>query len=110
MSAPTSAPTTTPPRSKWPTRLGFLAFVLFMAVIGIGVVFTHGSSGTETITATVAPNSTTAAKLMQTILPTVATPTPDGVVEIYVTGAVNAPGVYRLLAGERVSDAIQAAG
>lgn len=37
-------------------------------------------------------------------------PTADGVIKVYVTGAVAQPGVYRLQAGDRYADALAAAG
>ncbi len=44
-------------------------------------------------------------------LPEAATPTPnDGRVKVYVAGAVQRPGVYNVRAGDRVADAVEAAG
>jgi competence protein ComEA len=43
-------------------------------------------------------------------LPEAATPTPgDGQLKVYVTGAVQRPGVYSIRPGDRVADAIEAA-
>ncbi len=66
------------------------------------------------------PPPSEAALPRATAVPTVAVPTiappatptarPDGAITVHVAGAVIAPGVYRLDSGDRVLDAIEAAG
>lgn len=71
--------------------LGLLAAVLLS---GAGFLFYRQSQGSPPL---------------EILLPT-ATPPPSKEIKVYVTGAVQQPGVYPLKVGDRVEEAIRAAG
>lgn len=54
---------------------------------------------------------TDAAGVVEVRLPAAATPSPaDGLMKVYIAGAVQRPGVYPVRPGDRLADAIEAAG
>ncbi|MEI7556233.1 ComEA family DNA-binding protein [Candidatus Chlorohelix sp.] len=75
--------------------------VLIMMAIGIGILFT---SKTDTQIRAANKQITQPADSSYTDSPL------DGVIKVHVAGAVHYPGVYQLKAGDRVEDAINAAG
>ena len=84
----------------------YILLALFIAVLSAAVALLvvqnrSGSPGVEVLlpTATITPTAT--------IMPT-ATPAPD--LKVYVSGAVAMPGVYAMEEGDRLADAIEAAG
>ena len=72
-----------------------LILIAFAVTIGIGML--RGVSGTQEVTAASSPLAMTAAP-------------PQAGLYVHVAGAVRAPGLYRLAAGDRVADAIARAG
>ena len=78
-----------------------LVLLLAIAVVGMALVITV----LVTTTRSSQPNA------VQILPSEPATPTPsDGQMKVYVAGAVQRPGVYSVRAGDRVADAIEAAG
>jgi len=74
---------------------------LLMLAIGIGIFFTSKTDtqirvANKQVTQTAEPNNSNSPS--------------DGVIKVHIVGAVLNPGVYQLKAGDRVEDAINAAG
>lgn len=72
-----------------------LVLLAFAVTIGIGMV--RGASGTQVVSTASSPGVTMAGP-------------PEAGLFVHVAGAVRAPGLYRLAAGDRVADAIARAG
>ena len=86
-----------------------ILLALFIAALSVGIALLvvqsrPGSPGVEILlpTATTMPTAT--------MVPT-ATPAPDlPVLKVYISGAIAMPGVYTMQEGDRLADAIEAAG
>lgn len=77
--------------------------VIVAAIVGWALI-RPSSPGAEAALGTLAPSSTSSAELVPTTL------VPDSPIIVHVAGSVQAPGVYRLRLGDRVVDAVTAAG
>lgn len=87
-----------------PTKVvASVAGVIVAAIVGWALI-RPSSPGAEAALGTLAPSSTSSAELVPTTLP------PDSPIIVHVAGSVQAPGVYRLRLGDRVVDAVTAAG
>ncbi|KTS65356.1 competence protein ComEA [Microbacterium testaceum] len=81
-------------------RLGVgavIALVLIVFAVTIGIGMLRGVSGTQEVSAASPPLATALAP-------------PQAGLYVHVAGAVRAPGLYRLAAGDRVADAVARAG
>ena len=81
-------------------RLGVgavIVLILLAFAITIGIGMLRGLSGTQTVSASSSPLSTAPAP-------------PAAGLYVHIAGAVRAPGLYRLAAGDRVADAVARAG
>lgn len=87
-----------------PTKVvASVAGVIVAAIVGWALI-RPSSPGAEAALGTLAPSSTSSAELVPTTL------APDSPIIVHVAGSVQAPGVYRLRLGDRVVDAVTAAG
>lgn len=87
-----------------PTKVvASVAGVIVAAIVGWALI-RPSSPGAEAALGTLAPSSTSSAELVPTTL------APDAPIIVHVAGSVQAPGVYRLRLGDRVVDAVTAAG
>ncbi|MEY3680845.1 MAG: hypothetical protein RL547_1458 [Actinomycetota bacterium] len=87
-----------------PTKVvASVAGVIVAAIVGWALI-RPSSPGAEAALGTLAPSSTSSAELVPTTL------APDAPIIVHVAGSVKAPGVYRLRLGDRVVDAVTAAG
>lgn len=77
--------------------------VIIAAVVGWALI-RPSSPGAEATLGTLAPSSSAMGDAVTTTL------TPDSPIIVHVAGSVQAPGVYRLRLGDRVVDAVTAAG
>jgi len=96
----TDTPESPPDALRARRRLGVGAVIVlilltFAVTIGIGML--RGVSGNQTVSAASSPLTTASAP-------------PAAGLYVHVAGAVRAPGLYRLEAGDRVADAIARAG
>ena len=102
-SAPSGAPAHTAPsspsRTSGPGRSWVLARYVVAPVLGAAVV---GLAGAVACQARPTASVSTMASTPK--------PTSGAMIKVHVTGAVQSPGVYELRVGDRVSEAIQAAG
>lgn len=76
-------------------------FVGFVLVVGLAIVVSQYVEKPVATIASTNQNSRTPAKV---------TPTPDGVLKVYITGEVASPGVYSVQPGDRVIDVVNVAG
>ena len=87
-----------------PTKVvASVAGVIVAALVGWALI-RPSSPGAEAALGTLAASSTSSAELVPTTL------APDSPIVVHVAGSVQAPGVYRLRLGDRVVDAVTAAG
>lgn len=89
-------------------------FIVLAIIIGAGtlvsVLAAQASKTNLTPTAVavkVTPTVKAAAVPTATVPPS---PTPDGIIKVFITGEVNKPGVYEMREGDRIIDAIGVAG
>jgi protein involved in polysaccharide export with SLBB domain len=82
-------------------RAWTLFFVGVVLVVGVAVVVSQYVEKPVATVASTNQNSRTPAKV---------TPTPDGVVKVYITGEIANPGVYSVQPGDRVIDVVNIAG
>jgi competence protein ComEA len=112
-----------PPGQSWLARLFKLLvrpvfiFIILALVVGLGALISllaatgqvSKVAAVPTVPPTVKPTPTpkAGAAPTATIAPS---PTPDGIIKIFITGEVKKPGVYEMREGDRIIDAVKAAG
>lgn len=90
-------------RSAW-----YLGVILLIFAVGIGVVVSNtNKSLLPTVPEAAAKPATTVRPTTPTVAPT---PTPDGIIKVYIVGEIQKPGVYRMELGERIDDLVKKAG
>lgn len=97
----------TSPRNKPPFSgrvLWYVGFVIIVGLVGIGALLVKTASTLETV----APAASVTNRANSTLRPV--TPTPDGIIKVYITGEVQKPGVYQVQTGDRVIDVVTMAG
>ncbi len=112
---PPPGPPTGAPGSKFNfIRPGTVIFIVFMVVMGGGILIYKFTGPVSTSQANSQNNRTQTVKPGTTIeqgrLILAPTPTADATIKVFVTGEVETPGVYTMQTGERVEDAIIKAG
>lgn len=115
MSAPVVPPPVVPPppekpKSWFQRNLFTLIFLIFMVVVGSGILITRATGfSLNAATPTAIPVKVSSA---ETPRPTRTPPPPtvDQTLKVYVTGEIQKPDVYVMRSGDRIEDAINLAG
>lgn len=92
-------------------------FIILALVIGLGALISLVAATNQaakvasapTVTPTVKPTPTLKAGVVPTVT-TAPSPTPDGIIKVFITGEVKKPGVYEMRDGDRIIDAVKKAG
>lgn len=98
-------------------------FCILAIVIGVGTLVTNlaakqpekvaavPTTAPAMVTATAKALTATTRANLASLTPTVQpTSTPDGILKVFITGAVTRPGVYEMHEGDRIIDAVKVAG
>lgn len=112
-----------PPGESWLARFFKLAarpvfiFCSVALVVGLGALISLLAATGQVGKVAAAPTSAPTAKATPTVkagaVPTATappTPTPDGIIKVFITGEVKKPGVYQMREGDRIIDAVKVAG
>jgi competence protein ComEA len=84
--------------------------IIIMALVGGGIVLTQMLGGSPPNSRLESAKVTTTPTLVITTPTPAVSPTPVPEIKVYVTGEVSKPGVYTMKSGDRVEDAVKAAG
>jgi competence protein ComEA len=119
-------PNLTPPNpsgQSWLARLFKLLvrpvfiFIILALVVGLGALISllaaTGQVGKVATAPTAPPTVKPTPTLKAGAVPTATiapSPTPDGIIKIFITGEVKKPGVYEMHEGDRIIDAVKVAG
>ena len=119
----TNLPPPNPPGQSWLARLFKLlirpvfVFIILALVVGLGALISLLAATEQATKVAAAPTASPTVKATPTLkggaVPTATiapSPTPDGVLKVFITGEVKKPGVYEMRDGDRIIDAVKAAG
>lgn len=112
-----------PPGESWLARFFKLAarpvfiFCSVALVVGLGALISLLAATGQVGKVAAAPTSAPTVKATPTVkagaVPTATispSPTPDGIIKVFITGEVKKPGVYQMHEGDRIIDAVKVAG
>jgi competence protein ComEA len=95
----------------------FVVFLILAILLGVGALVSLlaaiGQAEKVAAVPTTAPTARAPATTRAGVIPTATvqpSPTPDGIIKVFITGEVKKPGVYEMHDGERIIDAVKVAG